>query len=341
MTQPKAINVPRRSDIPGRATPGPSHGFSRITKHESRNTAFFRPGLRSMKIMVREMSLIRGLGAPAKEMSFRHHLALFKDHSCPLLPTIARHCPRLPAKKMLQARVASQYGRRSRGPGRVPRAAPRQPGCTVEQTNHEPGSFLPRGASRREFRGLHESRVTKHESRLFAVGAPGRRHRKPPSGPLRPPASHCFPVHRCSPLFAIVQMKILFGADLHVSPRGEAKWVRGPSGQGASRAEEKGASRLARAGVLEQYVEHGKQAQRSPGARIRVLRPSGGETCRLVSSRRPVTAFLRAVGRLSRGMRGGPWGVRQCPCPGSRSRSALRRASPAGQTCREHKMNPC
>ena len=131
--------------------------FSRITKHESRNTAFFRPGLRSMKIMVREISLIRGLGAPAKEMSFRHHLALFKDHSCPLLPTIARHCPRLPAKKMSQSLVASQYGRGSRGPGRVPRAAPRQPGCTVEPTNHEPRPFLARGASRREFRGFHET----------------------------------------------------------------------------------------------------------------------------------------------------------------------------------------
>ena len=188
-----------------------------------------------MKIMVREMSLIRGLGAPAKEMSFRHHLALFKDHSCPLLPTIARHCPRLPAKKMLQARVASQYGRRSRGPGRVPRAAPRQPGCTVEQTNHEPRSFLPRGASRREFRGLHESRVTKHESRLFAVGAPGRRHRKPPSGPLRPPASHCFPVHRCSrSLFAIVQMKILFGAE----PACLTTW-RGEVGERAVRTRRK------------------------------------------------------------------------------------------------------
>ena len=67
---------------------------------------------------------------------------------------------------------------------------------------------------------------------------------------------------------------------LHVSPRGEAKCVRGPSGRGASRAEEKGASRLARAGVLEQYVEHGKQAQRSHGGRIacfdrRVVRNTG------------------------------------------------------------------
>ena len=42
----------------------------------------------------------------------------------------------------------------------------------------------------------------------------------------------------------------------------------------------RGASRLARAGVLEQYVEHGKQAQRSPGGRIvcfdrRVVRNAG------------------------------------------------------------------
>ena len=59
---------------------------------------------------------------------------------------------------------------------------------------------------------------------------------------------------------------------LHVSPRGEAKCVRGPSGRGARR--------LARAGVLEQYVEHGKQAQRSPGGRMacfgrRVVRNAG------------------------------------------------------------------
>ena len=33
----------------------------------------------------------------------------------------------------------------------------------------------------------------------------GWRHRKPPSGPLPPPASRCFPVHHCSPLFTIVR----------------------------------------------------------------------------------------------------------------------------------------
>ena len=208
MTQPKAINVPRRSDIPGRATPGPAHGF--FTNHETRITkhGLFRPGLRSMKIMVREMSLIRGLGAPAKEMSVRQLLALFKDLSCPLLPTIARHCPLLPAKKMSQAVVASQYGRGSRGPGCVPRAAPRQPGCTVEQTNHETRSFLARGASRREFRGFHESRVTRHESRLFRrwrarVAPPETAVRTTaPAGKSLFPGSPLFTiVHYCSPLF--------------------------------------------------------------------------------------------------------------------------------------------
>ncbi len=171
MTQPKEMFTGPPA-FASRATAIPAMGFSRNTKHESRNTAFFRPGLRSMKIMVREMSLIRGLGAPAKEMSLPHHLALFKDHSCLLLPTIARHCPRLPAKKMSQALVASQYGRGSRGPGRVPRAAPRQPGCTAEPTNHEPRSFLARGASRREFRGFHETRDTAFSTRITAFLKP-------------------------------------------------------------------------------------------------------------------------------------------------------------------------
>ena len=413
-------------------------------------------------------------------MSFRHHLALFKDLSCPLLPTIARHCPRLPAKKMSQALVASQYGRGSRGPGRVPRAAPRQPGCTAEQTNHEPRSFLACGASRREFRGLHETRDTKHgfirrgctrdaqsetaawnavhaarsllscalwrgmgrlwrgmggmgrpeplsahrphqqqglsgfnetrdtnhglsrvlrpsggekcrlsasvgrpavfkggctkrcvnewkgvypnperkittfpESRfgsgfgiphyssefvgkirispcrqssasahaarsllscalwsgtgrlwrgmggilpLSSVPVPDRRSRWQPLVKPRvaPRAARIAPRAALRPADKERRGSILdifdrgatqFRRDasplnLHVSPRGEAKCVRGPSGLGASRAEEKGASRLARAGVLEQYVEHGKQAQRSPGARIacfdrRVVRNAG------------------------------------------------------------------
>ena len=49
------------------------------------------------------------------------------------------------------------------------------------------------------------------------------------------------------------------------SPRGETKCVRGPSVQGARRS---APSFLNNAGVLEQYVEHGEQAQRSNGGPI-------------------------------------------------------------------------
>ena len=106
-------------------------------------------------------------------MSFPHHLALFKDLSCLLLPTISRHFPLFPAKKMSQSLGASQYGRRSRGPGRVPRASPRQPSCTVEQTNHEPRpSPRPSGDSNESKRKpgqrvFHETRVTKHSFYVF------------------------------------------------------------------------------------------------------------------------------------------------------------------------------
>ena len=73
-----------------------------------------------------------------------------------------------------------------------------------------------RGPSRPEFRGFHETRDTRHESRhffesrpLWPFGSPwvreGWRHRKPPSGPLHPPESHGFPVRHCSLLFTIVR----------------------------------------------------------------------------------------------------------------------------------------
>ena len=135
------------------------------------------------------------------------------------------------------------------------------------------------------------SRITRHESRITAFseyGLYGRsvlrgcarggvtRNRRPDHCPHRQVTVFQFTiVHHCSLLFAIVRHcspKILSCASLHFSPRGETKCVRGPSGLGASC--------LARAGVLEQYVEHGKQAQRSPGGRMacfgrRVVRNAG------------------------------------------------------------------
>ena len=65
--------------------------------------------------------------------------------------------------------------------------------------------------------GFHETRDTNHG--FFSVGARGWRHRKPPSGPLPPPASRCLPVHHCSPLFTIVHYcSPLFAIVRHCSP---------------------------------------------------------------------------------------------------------------------------
>ena len=60
---------------------------------------------------------------------------------------------------------------------------------------------------------------------------------------------------------------------LHVSPRGEAKWVRGPSGRGVRR--------LARAGVLDSTSSTASKRNEVLRRSYRVLRPSGGEKCRL------------------------------------------------------------
>ena len=109
--------------------------------------------------------------------------------------------------------------------------------------------------------------------------------------------------------------------------------MRGASGRGASRAKEKGASRLARAGVLEQYVEHGKQAQRSPGARIacfdrRVVRHAG-QCPRSARTAVPAPRSLLACA-LWRGMGGygaawAAWGApSRCPRTIRASNRAIR-----------------
>ena len=80
----------------------------------------------------------------------------------------------------------------------VRRSSRRLPGCL--RSGESPISHAAKGE--RKFRGVHESRL------LRPFGSPwvreGWRHQKPPSGPLPPPASQCFPVHHCSPLFTIV-----------------------------------------------------------------------------------------------------------------------------------------
>ena len=71
-----------------------------------------------------------------------------------------------------------------------------------------------------------------------------------PSTDSRPMADREFVSPSTSPLF---------------SPRGEAKCVRSPSVQGARRSAPRF---LNHAGVLEPYVEHGEQAQRSHGGLV-------------------------------------------------------------------------
>ncbi len=57
---------------------------------------------------------------------------------------------------------------------------------------------------------------------------------------------------------------------LYVSPRGETKWVRGPSVRGERRLTP---LHLDQRGVLGQYVEHGEQALRSNGGPIACCGP--------------------------------------------------------------------
>ena len=131
--------------------------------------------------------------------------------------------------------------------------------------------------------GFHESCITAFIAVRFTVDAKGSHNRKPPSGPPCPPPGHGFPVQDCSPLFTINlngggaeqvsahrqpfsvglpasavspqlpplsldcanrgTFSVALTARLLFSQHGEAKCVRGPSGRGASRAEEEGARR--------------------------------------------------------------------------------------------------
>ena len=68
---------------------------------------------------------------------------------------------------------------------------------------------------------------------------------------------------------------------LHFSPRGEAKWVRGPSGKGARRRTCQIASFTPRVTKHGFYVFH--ESRDTNHGFFRVLRPSSGEKCRLVA----------------------------------------------------------
>ncbi len=148
----------------------------------------------------------------------------------------------------------------------VPRSATRPVGFSPA-TNHAtcfPPALRRLQEEQLQARPTGFSRITNHETRITAFFESRlfiRFDALPTSA------------HHCPLLPGFARQKILsrqasarrpafwlgLTAGLHVSPRGEVKWVRGPSGSGASRAEEKGACRCS--------------------GRIASLRPSYYEIC--------------------------------------------------------------
>ncbi len=100
-----------------------------------------------------------------------------------------------PARSLLSCALWRGMGRLWRGMGGMGRPEP----LSAQRPHQQQG-----------LSGFHETRDTSHESRLLRpFGSPwvreGWRHKKPSSGPLPPPASHCFPVHHCSPINIVLR----------------------------------------------------------------------------------------------------------------------------------------
>ena len=211
---------------------------TRNTKHESRLFFESRPFCRVDRQLMREggkpagfkgrctkrgVNEWKGVFSESRDRNndlYRIRIR-FKIRYSPLFVGIRRKDSDKPLPPIKRPRALRQSGHRLHGcvksPPDLPRPAGRAKWRGEGRTGHESRNTAfdqARGASRPGFRGLHETRATNHgffsESRpLWPFGSPwvreGWRHRKPPSGPLPPPPSHCFPVHHCSPLFTIVR----------------------------------------------------------------------------------------------------------------------------------------
>ena len=203
--------------------------------------------------------------------------------------------------------------------------------------------------------GFHETRNTRHESQLL----------RPPEPP-RPPTSRCFSVHDCSLLFGIVQQKILplsqcplfvhIGNAAFMVLHGTRVTKHGfPRPCGDSRESNPKPDQRVFTKHETRGTNHGFYASlptishhfpRFPGI-SRPPTPPPPMKCpravrlswsaaRTAVPRRPVTAFLRAVGRLWSGM-SGILPLSQCPRAVSRSY----RRPPGSCLCGERRMKPC
>ena len=131
--------------LPGaRRKPARIPRFSRITKHESRDTAFFRNTAFSVAPMVL-------VGTEALQSCFFGRNVLWVDSD----DAVARN--ENPVRARRGRAGWRQQSRPSNGFSGI-----------YETRDPSHGSSLARGASRREFRGFHESRDTRHETRLFS-----------------------------------------------------------------------------------------------------------------------------------------------------------------------------
>ena len=157
-----------------------NHGFFRITAFAAVRFAVGARGVASPETAVRTT-------APAGKSLFSSSPLFTIVHHCSLLFAIVRHCspknivlrqsPRA-ARSLLSCAWWRGMGRLWRGMGRPvllsahrPR---RQQGLSGfhETRDPRPGYCQARGVSRREFRGFHESRNTRHETRPFFESRP-------------------------------------------------------------------------------------------------------------------------------------------------------------------------
>ena len=260
--------------VPGRATPSPANGF--FTNHESRDTnhglyAFVAAFLR---VMARHGAAMERHGQPPSPApatrpvgfspAMRHATWVF-----PIPPATPRRTAPSPVNRFF-----TNHESRDTNHGLyafLPTISHDFPAFPAIIRPPSPQSRCPR-AVRRRSRRLRAASA--------AVDAKGR---TAPDSTAKTPlicvGSCPFVVNE--PMLRKGRVRYCFDPkndSLHVSPRGEAKWVRGSSGRGASRAEEKGARNMAFEG-LSRITRHETRIT----AFYRVLRPSGGEKCRLMS----------------------------------------------------------
>ena len=284
--------------FPARATASRARRF--FTRHESRDT---NHGFYASPAVRHFFWSERGLNQWfSRDTNHESRLFCFPVHDCSPLFTIVRHCSAKKCSAPLSSRhpvaaflrVVERHGRLWRGMG---------------------GRRPPHRQQGRKGFSKHETRDTgffRHVSRLFPKHALyGRSIRRGCARDAQPETA------------ARTTAPAAWPACL-TTRRGEVR-ERAVRTRG-SRAEEKGASRLARAGVLEQYVEHGKQAQRSPGARIACFdrRVAGKAGYSLLAC-----ALWSGCGAAVVERHGAAWSgilpLNQCPRSVRRSRSASRR----------------